>query len=336
MSSDSNVNDVMFSVIIPVYNVSDYLSECIESVLAQTCQDFEIILVDDGSNDGSEHICDQYAENHGNISVVHKKNGGQSSARNIGVDRAKGQYFIFIDSDDYISPETLEMLRQKIDHHGQLDVILSERMFDVEPDGRILDIQRHLDRGKFEGITGRQALIRMGMEWSPCGKCFRTAYWRNSGFKFTEGIISEDFQLIDRVTMDAKKVAMVSPHYYYRWKNQSSTMHANYEKLVRDTSFVIMDWEQFLNTKELDDELVRIIKKTLAKMLEHEVMGNVFYAKKIDRNVLKSITECKSLLKYDMSIEGKMTRALIGILGVRNTCFLLNILKKYRKKRKGM
>lgn len=96
------------SVIIPVYNVEKYLSRCIDSVLAQTFTDFEILLIDDGSYDNSGYICDQYAENDNRIRVFHKENGGVSSARNVGLDNARGEWIAFIDADDWISEDYLK------------------------------------------------------------------------------------------------------------------------------------------------------------------------------------------------------------------------------------
>src|SRR5690606_27273688 len=90
------------SVIIPVYNAEKYLRECIDSVLAQTFDDFELLLINDGSTDGSGKICDEYAQKDARVKVFHKENGGVSSARNLGLDNAKGEWITFIDSDDWI------------------------------------------------------------------------------------------------------------------------------------------------------------------------------------------------------------------------------------------
>lgn len=98
------------SIIIPVYNVERYLHRCIDSVLNQTLQDIEIILIDDGSTDSSPDICDGYGSKYQNIRVFHKENGGASSARNLGIEKATGEYIGFVDSDDYISPDMYEKL----------------------------------------------------------------------------------------------------------------------------------------------------------------------------------------------------------------------------------
>lgn len=91
----------MVSIIVPVYNAEKYLSRCVDSILSQTMKDFELLLIDDGSQDESGRICDEYSEKDARVRVFHKPNGGVSSARNLGIDHAKGKYIIFIDSDDY-------------------------------------------------------------------------------------------------------------------------------------------------------------------------------------------------------------------------------------------
>ena len=94
------------SIVVPVYNVEQYLHQCIDSILHQTFQDFELILVDDGSPDDCPKICDEYAKNDSRIKVIHKTNGGLSSARNAGLQIARGEYISFIDSDDFLDPIT--------------------------------------------------------------------------------------------------------------------------------------------------------------------------------------------------------------------------------------
>ena len=91
---------VEFSIIVPVYNIENYITECIESIITQTYQNFELILVDDESTDKSGEICDMYAKMYSKIKVIHKKNGGLSSARNSGIDNSNGEYLMFIDGDD--------------------------------------------------------------------------------------------------------------------------------------------------------------------------------------------------------------------------------------------
>ena len=101
-----------YSIIVPVYNVENYINECIQSVLSQTMNDYEIILVDDGSLDECPAICDEWAKKESRIKVIHKKNGGLSSARNEGIRQSKGRYLLFLDSDDYwVDSNVLKKMR---------------------------------------------------------------------------------------------------------------------------------------------------------------------------------------------------------------------------------
>ena len=116
------------SVIVPVYNAEQYLASCIDSILSQTFTDFEILLVDDGSPDNSGSICDAYAAKHDCISVIHQENRGQAAARNHAMLHAKGAWFCFVDSDDLIHPQMLEML-YKAAVAGQAQVAYLESLF---------------------------------------------------------------------------------------------------------------------------------------------------------------------------------------------------------------
>ncbi len=104
-----------FSIIVPVYKAEEYLNDCVDSILSQTYTDFELILVDDGSPDGCPEICDIYANNDGRVSVIHKENGGHTSARTAGLDRASGDYVIYVDSDDYIEHGLLSRINEIIE-----------------------------------------------------------------------------------------------------------------------------------------------------------------------------------------------------------------------------
>ena len=114
---------ISISVIIPVYNVENYLKKCVDSVLAQTFADYEILLVDDGSTDTSGRLCDEYAEAYPCISVIHQLNKGLGGARNTGMAAAQGKYLLFLDSDDYLHPETLEICHAKAERYD-CDMVL--------------------------------------------------------------------------------------------------------------------------------------------------------------------------------------------------------------------
>ena len=106
------MNNKKVSIIVPVYNVEKYLQRCIESILTQTETDFELLLIDDGSKDKSGLICDEYAQKDKRVNVIHKENGGVSSARNLGIEKANGEWICFIDADDYVRQDFLSDIQQ--------------------------------------------------------------------------------------------------------------------------------------------------------------------------------------------------------------------------------
>lgn len=126
------MNNKLISVIVPVYNVEHYLNRCVDSILAQTYSDLEILLVDDGSTDNSGAICDAYARQDARVQVIHKKNGGLSDARNCGIEHAKGRYFCFVDSDDGIAPQMIEVLyRELLENAADISAV-GWKAFDTE------------------------------------------------------------------------------------------------------------------------------------------------------------------------------------------------------------
>ena len=120
--------DVLLTVVIPVYNVEKYLKRCIESILIQEWKNYDILLVDDGSTDNSPQICDDYAKAYDFISVIHKKNGGLSAARNTGISHAEGEYVYFPDSDDWIEPDTFIALAEVLESQD-FDIISFNQFF---------------------------------------------------------------------------------------------------------------------------------------------------------------------------------------------------------------
>lgn len=332
---DHNMKKYLFSIIIPVYNVKDYIKVCMDSLLAQTYKNsMEIILVDDGSSDGSEIICDQYAEQYDFIRVYHKKNEGQSCARNFGIAKAQGKYMIFVDSDDYIEVHTLEILAERIDVLSYPDVVLSDGMYEVNNDGMITKENHYWEKKEFIGVTGKQALkisLKTAANWSPCGKCYKLDFWRKHKFLFVEHRISEDFQLIDRVVLEAEKVDMVSAYYFYRCHRQTSTMHSNYDKLVHDTLLSILDWDKYIKEHVEDTELELRFRKIHAKIFQHDVLAGLYFVSKENRKqTFNEAIPYLYLLRYDTDRESKCIQLCLKVIGIHMTCRLLNILKRFR------
>jgi glycosyltransferase involved in cell wall biosynthesis len=205
-----------------VYNVERYLNECVDSILAQTYDNLEIILVDDGSKDKSPAICDDYATRHSNVRVVHKKNGGASSARNVGIDVAKGEMVAFLDSDDLFDKDMFMRLYEKRMESGA-QMVCSE----IKP----LDAARHLKRRVTEDriFTGHElisAMFTKDIGMTSCAKIIDRSLIGDT--RFPEGIINEDFAfMLDLYLKEPKVYYMADSFYYYRYNDVSSSSVIN-------------------------------------------------------------------------------------------------------------
>lgn len=146
----------MVSIIVPIYNVEQYISKCIESILAQTYRDFELILVDDGSTDMCGKICDEYAKQDSRVHVIHQENKGVSAARNAGISLAKGEYIMFVDSDDFITENMLEKMHDCIAESGSDIAICGINNF---LDGAETEDKSQMNDISTKTISGRDACL---------------------------------------------------------------------------------------------------------------------------------------------------------------------------------
>lgn len=208
----------LISVIIPVFRVEAYLRRCMDSVLAQTYEKMEIILVDDGSDDGCPAICDEYAGKDSRVKVIHQKNAGLSGARNTGIDQAKGDYLAFVDSDDYLSPEFLERLyRACLETDSDISVCRWEYVKGESiPEG---------GSGKTQTFTGRQMLANL---YIPDGAYFVVAwnklYKRElfDNIRYPLGRIHEDEATTYRIYHQVRKAAYIDVSLYGYFVTPSS------------------------------------------------------------------------------------------------------------------
>lgn len=211
----------MISVIIPVYNVSKYLSRCINSVRTQAHVK-EILLIDDGSTDDSGILCDAYAAMEPLVKVLHKENGGLSSARNAGLDLAQGEYVAFVDSDDFLEPGAYEKLLSCAQRH-EADLVCAGRSDLI---GGIGDKTLGLCPEKEEAITGPEFVARMftwqGVDSAAWDKLYKRSLF--DGLRYPEGKICEDVPVTYRAALKANKVALLpEPVYVYYHRPGSIT-----------------------------------------------------------------------------------------------------------------
>lgn len=238
-------NNPLFSIIVPAYNVEQYLPECIESVLAQSFRDFELILVDDGSTDRTGEICDKYVREHQksraehdknqphnsivaqntgkvNIKVIHQPNSGPS-ARNSGVKPARGEYLIFLDSDDYLEPNALQVIH---DHLGPGLDLLRFQAQEVFASG---EVARYPETG-FATTSGTEA-FRKFLHYHYIENVWLYAYRRKffleNRFEYAQGCLAEDFGLTPFIIAKSERVKSISDICYNYRQRPGSIMHSS-------------------------------------------------------------------------------------------------------------
>ena len=222
----------LVSVIVPVYNVERYLNRCLDSIISQSYDNIEIILIDDGSTDLSGKICDQYKLKDSRVITIHKSNGGLSDARNTGLSVAKGNYYIFVDSDDYISKDHIECLYRNLLNY-QADISIANLLC-VDTDGHPVGTEKKEDKriSTFNKKMAIKELLVSGcFSNSSSGKMFKSELFAN--VRFPKGRIYEDVATIYKAFLNANKVVYINQNIYYYVYHGESISHKpfNLQKL---------------------------------------------------------------------------------------------------------
>ena len=260
------MDNSLISVIVPVYNVERYLPRCIESILGQTYTNFELILVDDGTPDRSGIICDKYSEKDSRIKVIHKENGGVSSARNAGIDIAEGEWITFVDSDDWVTDDYLDVLVDPL-RTGNYDLtvgVLEWRSF-------------HISSNPYEAkIINTQNLIKSEIDILDCNelsgaclKLFSAEIIEENNIRFPDGIkIAEDAIFVAKYLKECKHIFLTGKViYHYNFINDSSVSKTNryYEEINLWFSEYINAYAETLRYWGVSDDIFKyaISKKTV-------------------------------------------------------------------------
>lgn len=246
----------MVSIIIPVYKTEKYLEAAVHSVLNQTYKDIEIILVDDGSPDNSPELCDKLAEKYNSIKVIHKENGGLSSARNAGIENAIGEYLYFLDSDDTIINCAIEDMVEIIENEGS-DVVFPNSYYKVYEDSGKKEIAYHFSTDLFKEKPLDYAvdiLIGKARGHRSTAVLYRSDVIRENNIRFPIGLIAEDyFFMLDLMTV-AKKLSIYTKPSLLNLKRAgsiTSTYHEGFEETIW-----LMDKKaaEFLNKVNINNE----------------------------------------------------------------------------------
>lgn len=235
-----NCNNPLVTVIVPVYKVEPYLRRCLDSIVNQTYKNLEIILIDDGSPDNCGVICDEYAEIDKRIKVIHKKNGGLSSARNVGLDVFKGEYVSFVDSDDVVSLDMIEYLYDLLsDNNAEISVCLHEI---VRDNHRWISFKNVNNQTVTPKECIKKLLYNDGVDTSAWAKLYKASLFNN--VRYPQGKLFEDIATTYKLFFNANRIALGN--------------EAKYSYILRNSSIVGSSFnEKKLDLLEMTDEMGR-------------------------------------------------------------------------------
>lgn len=230
----------LVSVIVAAYNVERYLEACIKSLMRQSCQDLEILLIDDGATDRSGEICDKYANIDSRIRVIHKKNGGISDVRNTGLVQALGKYVMYVDGDDYVAENYVEAAVSCAEKH-QADIVIMDFEEIEEATGRRDKWSMQIPRDIVMDVKQVPELLITAP--SPCNKLYNRKFWQNTGLTYPLDRNYEDLTMTPRLLVNAARIVYLQsePLYYYIIHEGSIMRSRNFQKSYMDRKAAIED-----------------------------------------------------------------------------------------------
>lgn len=315
-----------FSIVVPVYNVEKYLERCVLSLVGQNYEGCEILLIDDGSTDGSGAMCDRYAGEYPNVRAYHKKNGGLSSARNYGIERAEGEYLLFADSDDYVERSMCRKLEHRLRECPDADVVSFDGV-EESPEGR-----SGIRRNAVEDTavqSGHDFLLECyrtrNLNVQAWVYAYRKEFLDKNRLRFKEGILHEDVEFTPRALLRAGKVLVVPDALYvYLVREGSISTKRNKEKNIRDLFQTLK--EQCVLADRQDAELQKWMKNGILNsylnMVQEAEMYRPEYRKLLNRSFLwgKAATPWNHF------------RVLLCSTNVKWYCGINDLYKKMREK----
>ncbi len=321
---------MFFSVVVPVYNVQEYLRECIDSILAQTFTDYEVLLVDDGSTDTSPQICDEYAQKDDRVRAIHNRNGGASAARNTGFKEAKGDYILCIDSDDFFTDTGC--FRKIYAAAQDKDVVLFkyQKYFDEEKRfGKCAFSYTGIDEADtvatvVDKLVNADAFF--GMAWM---KCIRRQLIADNDLYFKEGIVAEDIDWNYALYCCAQTIAAIDEPFIAYRQRENSVTSALKLKTLTSLLYVLEKWAPRLDAlpdKTLNGALMGSLAKHYSNML-------IAYTRIKNNEKKQYIARMKALawlLPYARSQRPRLMGKVYRVFGFRATVMLVGILDRVR------
>ncbi len=333
------MNEAVFvpelSIVIPVYNVEKYLSDCLESIIGPNITEYEIVLVDDGSSDSSGDICDRYAQKYSSIRVFHKKNTGVSDSRNYGLKNANGKYIAFVDSDDIIECGAIEKILSWTKENDVDLCFLNSVKFYSDMEEEPLD--KPFDRDKIRNQNAEDVLRYLstlnkysGSVWA---KLFKREFLLKSNVQFPFGKKhGEDLSFVRTVLFNAKSFDYLPiPYYKYRMSRTDSATHSvNNVSFFDLFDFVVESVEECKKIKEISPSKSESFMNFVAYEYSVILWHSQFVSKDRKKEANKMLRDYKWVLKYSSIPSVKKISFLSKVFGINLTSKILYLYMKFR------
>lgn len=332
------------SVVVAVYNIEDYICECVDSIINQTIQPEEIILVDDGSTDRSSALCDEYAEKNTNIRVIHQKNAGLSAARNTGIEHAQGVWVYFVDGDDILAPDVIEsFLAVLTAHEGDVEFIQGRMTWFVDGSNNFKPDEVYIPDEWTYFAKSQLVMERMLEEKGAFRMGIRGLYRRNfliqNDLMFVPGLYSEDQEWTPRLfSLDVKMGSNENPGYLYREGRAGSIVTARKPEQVEVLFTLYQEWfDRFGNDSSLDVRFRNALKNEAARRSVEELYKHI---ERLDGEDLVTVEEIVDrhrdlfVPRESMAFREKVLSFFVRVFGARSAAKITRWLIQWRNKGK--
>lgn len=326
----------LFSIVIPVYNTVKELGRCVTSITTQSFLDYELVLVDDGSTDGSGKLCDALAEKNDKIQVIHKENGGASEARNTGVRATSGEYLLFVDSDDmWDDPNALANIAQIVADSQQPDAVcFGVSIYNEE--GKLVKIRKPIlpDRPLKTKEELLRHLVYTNQYFSaPYVKALRRDFFVENNLFFVKGLLSEDIEWSARIMIHSREMAIYSSAFYKRIRREEGSLtSAIDEKNVLAILTSIEKGVVYAKQNAENDALLELYYEYWAYQYAMLLGLSAVAQKEQDwADIATRLKKLSWLLRYDHVKKVKWVRRCYKTLGFHNTVRLLSMYYKRRR-----
>ena len=332
------------SVVVAVYNIEDYICECVDSIINQTIQPEEIILVDDGSTDRSSALCDEYAEKNTNIRVIHQKNAGLSAARNTGIEHAQGVWVYFVDGDDILAPDVIEsFLAVLTAHEGDVEFIQGRMTWFVDGSNYFKPDEVYIPDEWTYFAKSQLVMARMLEEKGAFRMGIRGLYRRNfliqNDLMFVPGLYSEDQEWTPRLfSLDVKMGSNENPGYLYREGRAGSIVTARKPEQVEVLFTLYQEWfDRFGNDSSLDVRFRNALKNEAARRSVEELYKHI---ERLDGEDLVTVEEIVDryrdlfVPRESMAFREKVLSFFVRVFGARSAAKITRWLIQWRNKGK--